>query len=196
MTTPDFASATAKRIESLLMPGEEVRYAARRHWLSYQRAFTYGFIAVFSIIFTLMLREPGGPYFLLFSGVNASSIRILAEYAALFFLLATFCSAATTAILNYTLIMAVTSRRLILRMGLVARDTTDIPLSKIDIVMIDQSVMDRLTGGGSVIVRTVSEATTSFGAVREPPAFRNAIIAAMEEATGQNKPAADSGKAG
>lgn len=195
MTTPDFATSTARRIQGLLMPGEEVRYAARRHWLSYQRAFTYGLLAVFSIALTLLLREPGGPYFLLFSGVNASSIRILAEYAALFFLLATLGSALTTAVLNYTLIMAVTSRRLILRLGLIARDTTDIPLSKIDIVMIDQTIMDRLTGGGSVIVRTVSEATTSFRAVREPTAFRNAIIAAMEGASQQN-PSVGSGKAG
>lgn len=187
MTTPDFAAATSKRIEGLLMPGEIVRYAGRRHWLSYQRAFSCFFIAVLGIITTLMLRHHEGPIFVLFSSVQApGSERILAEYAAVLFLLLGTMSAITTAILNWTLIMAITSRRIILRLGLVARDTTDLPLGKIDIVMIDQGVLDRITGCGTVVVRTISESTTSFAAITQPTAFRNAIISAMEDAADQS----------
>ncbi len=195
MTTPEFAATTAKRIEGLLMPGEDVRYAGRRHWLSYQRAIGCYFLTFVGIALTLMLRHPDGPVFVLFSSVTApGSERILAEYAAvLFFVLGTL-SAVTTAVLNWTLIMAITSRRIILRMGLIARDTTDLPLSKIDIVMIDQGIVDRLTGGGTVIVRTVSEATTSFVAIRQPTAFRNAIISAMEDAAAASQNGNASGK--
>lgn len=182
MTTPDFASATAKRIENLLMPGETVLYAARRHWLSYYRAIYCLILSVLGFAISLALRHPDGPAFMLFSGVSGGSERTLAEYAGVLFLVLAAASATTTAILNWTLIMAVTSRRIILRMGLVARDTTDLPLSKIDIVMIDQGVLDRITGCGSVIVRTVSEATTLFAAIDQPTAFRNAVISAMEAA--------------
>lgn len=185
MTTPDFAAATAKRIEALLMPGEVVRYAGRRHWLSYQRAILCWCLSFAGIVITLMMRHPDGPVFVLFSSVQSpGSGRILAEYAAVLFFVLGSLSAITTAILNWTLIMAVTSRRIILRLGLVARDTTDLPLSKIDIVMIDQGVLDRITGCGTVIVRTVSEATTSFVAIDQPTAFRNAIIGAIEEVGG------------
>lgn len=186
MTTPAFAEATAKRIAPLLMPGETVQYAARRHWLSYRRALTYAFIAGIGFGLSLAMRQPDGPAFILFTGIEGSSERILSEYAGAFFVLMSLGSAALTAITNWTLIMAVTSRRIILRVGLIARDTTDLPLSKIDIVMVDQGILDRILGCGQVVVRTVSEATTSFAAVAEPTTFRNAIIGAIEGAGGNN----------
>lgn len=182
MSTPDFAENTTKRLQALLMPGETVRYAAQRHWLSYRRAFVWGSLCLIALTLAQLMRQPDAPFFMLFSDAQGGADRRLLELACLFSLLMGTFSALTTAIVNWTLIMAVTSRRIILRVGLVARDTTDLPLSKIDIVMIDQGVLDRILGCGTVIVRTVSEATTHFMAISHPTAFRNAIIAAIEDA--------------
>lgn len=186
MTTPAFAEATAKRISTLLMPGETVQYAARRHWLSYRRALSWAFLAGICFGLSLAMRQPGGPYFILFTGIEASSERVLSEYCGLFCAVMTLGSALKTAIINWTVIMAVTSRRIILRVGLIARDTTDLPLSKIDIVMVDQGILDRILGCGQVVVRTVGEATTNFAAVAEPTTFRNAIIGALENSGGNS----------
>lgn len=186
MNAADFTAATGKRIQNLLMPGEVVRYAARRHWLSYYRALLCLVLVLCALAIGFSLRQPEGPFLLLFSDVSRSDLgpggasRLLCEYTAAFFLVLAGLSAVTTAVLNWTLIMVVTSRRIILRMGLIARDTTDLPLAKVDIVMVEQGVLDRITGCGTVIVRTVSEASMSFIAISHPTGMRNAVISATE----------------
>lgn len=65
-------------------------------------------------------------------------------------------------------------------MGLIARESVDIPLSKIDVVMVEQGLIARLFGSGKVVVRTVGEATTVFAQISHPALMRNAVVTALE----------------
>lgn len=189
MSDQNYINSISHRIAALLMPGEAVLYAARRHWLSYSGTLFCALLGLAGLTISLLLRPPGGPLILSLGGVSSANmgpggaLRLLNELAAAIMFLLASLTGLKTAILNWTLIMAVTNRRVIMRFGLIARDTTDIPLSKIDMVMIDQGVLDRITGCGTVVIRTISEANTSFYAISEPTALRNAVIGATENAS-------------
>lgn len=174
MSSPDFTTRTAARMANLLMPDEQVIAAGKRHWLSYARPVFLLFLAFVCLVLALLIpaSEPGAP----------NSTRTLLMFGAAFFGVIGTIGMITTAIMNWTMVMAVTTRRVFMRTGLVARDIVDIPLAKVDIVNLEQGVIDRIFGCGNVLVRTVGEVTTTFPAIAAPTAMRNSIVQAMETA--------------
>lgn len=164
--SPDPATAkTAARLQSLLMPGEIVLHGAHIHFLSYAKPMVVGLIGLVSTLTGLLLPAMDG--WIVFG---------------LFLLTIALIGAVTTGLRNWSTQMAITNRRVILRTGIIARDTADIPLSKIDLVMMEQGIIERLFGCGSVIIRTVGEMTTTFASISTPTTMRNAVLGAMEAA--------------
>ena len=172
MNSPDFTARTAARMASLLMPDEQVIAAGKRHWLSYSKAIFLTVLALICAILGLLIPAPGEG--------EVNSLRILLLYGAAFLGVLAMFNFALTAIINWTMVMAVTTRRVFMRTGLIARDIVDIPLAKVDIVNLEQGVIDRIFGCGNVLVRTVGEVTTTFPAIATPTDMRNAIVQAME----------------
>jgi uncharacterized membrane protein YdbT with pleckstrin-like domain len=187
MSDEEFTAKIAARMGNQIMSDEKVLMGGRRHWLSYGRAIGFAVLALICLVLALMLPDTreqlgtrGSGQILLFFG--ASFMGVLALLQGLY-----------TAILNWTLVMAVTTRRVFMRTGLIARDIVDIPLAKVDIVNLEQGVIDRIFGCGDVLVRTMGEVTTTFPAIDNPTAMRNAIVQAMESAAMRLAGAAQSG---
>ncbi len=186
MTTTDYTDIMSKRVASLLMPGEAVLHAASRHWLSYTKPIVLGLVALACLYQIAVISGPDIPQSWLLSGTrptgnNADGLdQLMWEMV--------FCGAALFASLigllvfinNWTLIMIATNRRVIMRVGLIARESVDIPLSKIDVVMVEQGLIARIFGSGNVVVRTVGEATTVFAQISHPALMRNAVVTALE----------------
>jgi uncharacterized membrane protein YdbT with pleckstrin-like domain len=76
--------------------------------------------------------------------------------------------------------LAVTNRRVIAKFGLVARSTVEMNLAKIESVRVEQTVMGRLLGYGSIIVTGTGSTMDPIRFIADPIAFRQAIQAATD----------------
>jgi uncharacterized membrane protein YdbT with pleckstrin-like domain len=76
--------------------------------------------------------------------------------------------------------LAVTNRRVIAKFGLVARSTVEMNLAKIESVRVEQTVMGRLLGYGSIIVTGTGSTMDPIRFIANPIAFRQAIQAATD----------------
>ena len=69
---------------------------------------------------------------------------------------------------------ALTNKRLIMKSGIIARRTVELMLTKCEGVSIDQSIMGRLLGYGTLLA-TTGGATNKFRKIADPVVFRNRI---------------------
>ena len=81
-------------------------------------------------------------------------------------------------IFMYTTELAVTDRRLILKLGFLERRVFDIGLGTIESVVIHQDVLGRLFNYGRITVRGTGEQAWSTPIIAAPSAFRRDIEAA------------------
>ena len=73
-----------------------------------------------------------------------------------------------------------TSRRLILKKGWIARSTEEMSLARIEEVNLRQSVPGRVFGYGKVVCAGIGAGQIETITMREPMAFRKAILNAQE----------------
>jgi uncharacterized membrane protein YdbT with pleckstrin-like domain len=72
--------------------------------------------------------------------------------------------------------IAVTDRRIIYKTGLVQRHTVEISMDKVESVDVDQSVLGRVFGYGTVTVRGTGESAEPLRHVAAPIALRTAVM--------------------
>jgi len=76
----------------------------------------------------------------------------------------------------------ITSDRLIFRSGVVAKMGTEIPLERVNTVHFSQSVFERMTGAGDLLIESGAEdGQQRFTDVRHPDQVQNLIHSQMEE---------------
>ena len=76
--------------------------------------------------------------------------------------------------------LAVTNRRVIAKFGLIARRTVEMNLAKVESVRVEQTVMGRLFGFGSIIVTGTGATMDPIRFIADPIAFRQAIQKATD----------------
>src|SRR5258707_8950198 len=92
--------------------------------------------------------------------------------AAMFGLLA-LASWARAAIRRATTELAVTDRRVIYKAGLLARHTLEMNRSKVESVDVDQSILGRIFGFGTIIVRGTGGSLEPIRMINDPFTFRS-----------------------
>ena len=152
--------------EKNLAPGETIVHRARYHWIYYRTALALLLVgAVFGLWWWIAknrLESPGG-----------SSIF---GYVALFFLAAAVVTFFLRRVRAAADEFVVTNRRVMRKVGLLAREAEQAPIEKIQDVTLDQGVIARLLGYGTVVLETASErGRIVFPDISRPEAFRNAI---------------------
>jgi uncharacterized membrane protein YdbT with pleckstrin-like domain len=75
---------------------------------------------------------------------------------------------------------AVTTSRLILKQGLISRRTVELQLNKIEAVNVDQSLLGRILGYGTLRVGGTGGTKEVFSIVNHPGAFRTAVQAQID----------------
>ncbi len=146
-----------KYVNALLAPDETIRFETRRHWLVYGYAIFMLALLVASLALPQNLH---GEKFLI-----AIFLVPLAGMAALF-----------AWIRRATMVVAVTNHRLICRKGLIARHTVEMNLDKIESVDVDQSVLGRMFGFGTVTVRGVGTTIDPIRGIANPIGLRQAVF--------------------
>ena len=152
-----------------LSEGEEVRIYAKIHPIIFYDTIVW-------LLLSIMLIAYGNFY------VEASSGLI--RYLSIGLLLIAFIRLCKAGIYKYSTEVAVTNKRIIAKFGLIEREVIELPLMKIESVIIDQSVLERVLGSGSVGVRGTGTGMAPVRYIDNPLEFRNALNEAIAEARG------------
>ena len=149
-----------------LAPGESILYRARYHWVFYR----------FSIIVLFLAAALG------VAAMVATKNQAGAEIGQpLWWLAAAFAVIALVAFVARRFRanvdeFVVTNRRVIRKVGLVSREIQHAPIEKIQDVTIEQGILGRMLGYGTVIVETASEkGMLVFPSIANPESMRTHI---------------------
>ncbi len=75
---------------------------------------------------------------------------------------------------------AVTNRRVIIKVGLVSRKTVELNLEKVESIGVEQTILGRLLGYGTLVVVGTGGTKEPFQRIADPMAFRRAVNEATE----------------
>jgi uncharacterized membrane protein YdbT with pleckstrin-like domain len=177
--------------EKNLAPGETILYRARYHWVFYS----------FSIIVLILAGGLGLASLSATKQQAGDEIgRPLGWIAAAFVVIALVAFLARRIRANMDEFV-VTNRRVIRKVGVFAREIQHAPIEKIQDVTIEQGIVGRMLGYGTVIVETASEkGMLVFPSIASPESMRThiwgqapaSVPAAAAAAASPAAPAADS----
>ena len=159
-------------VERHLLPNEQVVYKTRLHWILFARP---TLVTLLGIVITVAL------------GV-VTRVEWL-WYASLLLVVAGLGWGAVHAVELLTSEFAVTTTRLIFKVGLIGRYTTELLLGKVESIGVQQTLLGRLLNYGDLVVTGTGGAREVFPRVHDPIAFRNhvqqASLRAFEPERGQ-----------
>jgi membrane protein YdbS with pleckstrin-like domain len=147
-------------LSRVLQPGEQVVYTTRLHWLVYFRAIVLLAVAIVAL-------GAGG----VTEGRLSAALKILAALVALLALSSGF----GAFMRRLTTELAITDHRVIYKRGFFSRHTIEINRSKVESVDVDQSILGRIFGYGTVIVRGTGGSLEPLHDIGDPIAFRTHI---------------------
>lgn len=139
-------------IETNLQPGEEIKYVAKLHFFLFVQP-----VVLLLLGWWLYGSEAGvlhyGGIFLLFIGMVSLVQRLLVKIGSAY---------------------AVTNKRVVLKTGVISRRAVDLVLAKCEGLHINQSILGRIFGFGTITV-TTGGVTSSYPYIANPLAFRREI---------------------
>lgn len=168
-------------IEATLVPGEAVVYQTRLHWIVMLR----------HILLALLLFAGSGAllsYFFSHSGAGNTSEHLTEGGAAA--LLACGIVAIFVGVLRRNATeMAVTTRRVVVKQGLVSRKTIEMLLNKIETIEVSEPMMGRMLGYGSITMIGTGGTSEPFHRMQHPLQFRSEVQQQLEKAADPALPA-------
>jgi hypothetical protein len=144
-------------IEQSLNEGERILYRTGKHWIVLLVPGLFG--GFFVVVGTVMLIVGDG-----------GSMRIglvSGGFGAFIIGLAVLRRNATE--------MAVTSKRVIVKIGLLRRNTIELFLPRVESVRVEQGLLGRMLGYGNIVVRGTGGSAEPFKDVRSPMEFRRQV---------------------
>jgi uncharacterized membrane protein YdbT with pleckstrin-like domain len=159
-------------VERHLLPNEQVLYKTRLHWVLFVKS---AVVVGLGVVLTVVLWRVLQPAWLWYVGLAVVAIGLVFWLIHLVELM--------------TSEFAVTTTRLIFKVGLVARYTTELLLSKVESIGVHQGLLGRLLDYGDLTVTGTGGAREVFHRVRDPISFRNYV----QQASVERGPAGRSG---
>lgn len=174
-------------VDDHLLPGERVVYRAHLHWVAFRWSlFLLALAIVVGVAGQLVSTDPAADPWKLWIPVG------LVVLAAVF--------AVGPWIKRASSEFAVTDKRVLVKVGLVQRDSLETLLSKIEAIGVDQTLLGRMLGFGTITIVGTGGTRETFDRIASPLEFRRQVqaqIVANEErrtvpaATGAAAPASD-----
>jgi hypothetical protein len=160
-------------IEASLVPGETVVYQTRLHWVVMLRHILLGLflLACAGALLSYFLHQPrtggtsnhleeGGAAALLVGGIAAIIAGMVRRSATE---------------------MAVTTRRVVVKQGLMNRKTIEMLLNKIETIEVNEPVIGRMLGYGSITIIGTGGTSEPFHKIAHPLQFRGAVQQELEK---------------
>jgi membrane protein YdbS with pleckstrin-like domain len=159
-------SASMSYAEKNLAPGETIVLRASYHWTIYRAAVLLLVLAVLLATGSLYASQ----------ATSGSGVARPVGFLGLFFLVLAALAFAPAWLQARAAEFVVTNRRVIRKVGIVAREIEQAPLEKIQDITVDQGFIGRLLDFGTVTIETASErGSMTFPRIAHPEAFRNAL---------------------
>jgi uncharacterized membrane protein YdbT with pleckstrin-like domain len=153
-------------VRRVLQPNETVVYATRLHWRIYVRG-----ALLFAVCAVLAVAA------LSFAG-QQSDIGLALWIAAGIFLLLALSAVLHAFVGRATTELAITDHRVIYKTGLLRRHTLEMNRGKVESVDVDQTILGRILGYGTIIVRGTGGSLEPIRNIADPLAFRSHITMA------------------
>ena len=162
-------------IDKHLIDGETVVYTTRLHWI----------VLIGPVLLGAMFGASGAALLLYYSngaGAGAGTgmaTPMMALGAALLFVAAIFILRGV--LKRNATEMSVTNKRIVVKVGLAARRTVEMLLSRVESIGVEESVTGRMLGYGTVIVRGTGGTPESFYTIAHPLDFRTQVQQQIEK---------------
>lgn len=151
-------------IDKNLMPGEDIIYQAKIHWF----IFMPGTILFISSIVLFNIEG------------NAAFFGSFALIFSIYYLIKAVITRASTE-------LAVTSKRVIAKSGLIRRSTIELNHSKVESFNVEQSILGRIFDFGTIIINGTGGGKTPIPSIESPLIFRRNAMESID--VGQSKSA-------
>jgi uncharacterized membrane protein YdbT with pleckstrin-like domain len=159
-------------VQQNLNPGERILYSTHLHWIVLFRSILVD--TIFSVAGLALIawgiagkHAEGGGQILGIAGVT------LIVVGNIILALAVIRRNATE--------MAVTNKRIIIKLGFLTKRTVELFLSKVESVAVEQTFIGRIMGFGSIAVRGTGGTNEPFSHVADPLEFRRQVQHQIEE---------------
>ena len=145
-------------VERHLLPSERVVYKTRLHWVLFVKS---GVMVLAGVVLVALLWSAPDPPWLWMLGGAVTLVGLV------------------WGLVHYVEVMTsefgVTTSRLIFKVGLISRYTTELLLSKVESIGVQQGLIARMLNYGDLIVTGTGGAREVFRRVRDPIGFRNHV---------------------
>ena len=151
-------------VRRVLQPGETVVYDTKLHWVIYIRAILLLVVCVILVAAAVATSDN-------------QNLSLALEIAAAIFALLALSSGVRALVRRATTELAVTDHRVIYKTGLLARHTIEMNRDKVESVDVDQTLLGRIFGYGTIIVRGTGGSLEPIRTIGDPLTFRSYITA-------------------
>ena len=151
-------------VRRVLQPGETVVYDTKLHWVIYIRAILLLVVCVILVAASVATSDN-------------QNLSLALEIAAAIFALLALSAALRAFVRRATTELAVTDHRVIYKTGLLARHTIEMNRDKVESVDVDQTLLGRIFGYGTIIVRGTGGSLEPIRTIGDPLTFRSNITA-------------------
>ena len=135
-------------IESTLIPNEEIKYTGKLHWIIYIKSIAILIVGII-LSFSSETRLFG-------AGVILLSFLFYFKY---------WLDSITTE-------LAITSKRIIAKVGIIRRETIELNHSKVESLSVDQSILGRILNYGTITINGTGNAKLPIKTISKPMLFR------------------------
>ncbi|HEY6000770.1 MAG TPA: PH domain-containing protein [bacterium] len=147
-------------VDRNLLPGETVEYRAHLHPVIFLQSAVFGVIGLGFVVYGLA--SPGLAVFWVLGA-------IFLIYAASFGI--------GRAILYLSSEFAITNKRVVIKVGLIHRHTLEMLLTKVETIRVDQGLLARLIGYGTIVLTGTGGTNEPFTSIANPLEFRKQVQA-------------------
>jgi uncharacterized membrane protein YdbT with pleckstrin-like domain len=151
-------------VRRVLQPGETIVHATRLHWVVYLRTIVLLTICILLVAVAVTTSDH-------------QNVSLALGIAAIIFALLGLSAGLRAFIRRTTTELAVTDHRVIYKAGLLARHTIEMNRDKVESVDVDQTLLGRIFGYGTVTVRGTGGSLEPLRNIGDPLTFRSRITA-------------------
>jgi uncharacterized membrane protein YdbT with pleckstrin-like domain len=142
-------------VESNLLPNEQITYRAKLHWIIYA-------LPVIVFLIAIVVALGGGGW------IAGMAIGIIGFVL----FLPPWIKAGSSE-------FAITNKRVLIKVGLIRRHSLELLLQKVEGIGVDQGVLGRILGYGTITVSGVGGTKETFQMISNPLEFRRQVQASL-----------------
>ena len=160
-------------IDASLVPGETVVYQTRLHWIVMLRHILLGLLlcAVSGALLSYFLHHPR----------LSNTDKHMTEGGAAALLVCGILAIFAGAVRRNATEMAVTTRRVVVKQGLVGRKTIEMLLNRIETIEVSEPMAGRMLGYGSITMVGTGGTSEPFHKIAHPLQFRSEVQQQLEK---------------